>query len=278
MVFYSPLDLDIELLKYVKKLDIEYNGRKYDDIFADVSAKCPHIYTDDEFRNMCSENMHKIKEEFGFRGLRVWYHSAKKNLMLKNLMKDEDGWGGDDAVERKYFNLIPMVWEFHNNLLFKSDYFLNYMRYFHILEDVFFDEYGSLMNVNVVSGEHPEIYYIMKTIYLSCFDEKIVKALQDELKYFLRAENAKYYLSQDLEKKENLEELYLHICEENYDGDGFKGREIFHSDDGFGNYYTHSYESWTDDCGARHSKTVIPEITIKNFNKKGTVDDRVWTL
>ena len=162
MVFYTPLDLDVELMKYVKKLDIEYNGRKYDDIFADISKKCHHIYSDEQFKKMCSENMHSIKEEFGFRGLRVWYHSAKKNLMLKNLMKDEDGFGGDDAIERKYYNLIPMVWDFHNDLLFKSDYFLNYMRYFSILEDVFFEEYGSLMNVNKVTGEHPEIYFIMK--------------------------------------------------------------------------------------------------------------------
>ena len=103
MVFYSPMDLISQLMNYEKALGLEFDGKMIDDCIVEVQENCPHIYTNQDLKSMCKENLARIQEEYGFRGLRVWYHSARKNLMLKDLCRDEDGWGGDDMIERKYY-------------------------------------------------------------------------------------------------------------------------------------------------------------------------------
>ena len=134
MVFYSPLDLDKEIMKYEDKLGLSFDGKTYEHILKEIEENCPYIYTEEELLRMCKDNLSKIEEKYGFRGVRVWFHNAKQNLMLKSLSCDEDGWGGQDMLERKYYKLIPHIWKYHNSLLFESDYFLNYMRYYKVLE------------------------------------------------------------------------------------------------------------------------------------------------
>ena len=278
MVFFCASDLESELIETGKKFGIEtFNGQKCSDIYEQISERCDDIFSDDELRKLAKTNMAKIVEEFGFRGLRVWYHSAKKNLFLKSCMRDEDGWGGDDRIERKYYNLIPTIWEFHNSMMFETDYFLNIMKYFDVLEDVFFEEYGVLWERIWITDPYPRIFHLMKTIHNSGCDENVVKALQFDLKFELECDGDKYYSSLDLTNSDNLEELYLHLCEECNDEDGFKGFEMFYSNDGWGNSVFNKWEDWdtVDDDGrvTHHSKLIPHNHTIEHYKKRGTVWD-----
>lgn len=271
MVFYTPLDFDIELYKYKEPLNMEFDGRKYDDIVAEIGDKCPHIYTQDELHEMCKENLTKIQETYGFRGVRVWYHSAKKNLMLKNLMRDEDGWGGDDPVERKYYNLIPHIWNFHNDLLFETDYFLNVMLYYRMLEEVFYEMYGDLLQIDIIDNKPNELYHIVKAVHMAHYDIDVINSLLPTITDWLWFYNCQYYLNLDLTIVENMEELYLHLAEENYDEDAYEGFTIFHSNDGWGNVIFDKWEHWTDEDGRRCSKLIRPKTSINDYNPKGSI-------
>ena len=274
MVFYTPLDLDKQIMEYGKWLEIDFGGKTYDEIFRTISEKCPSIYSQEELEEMCRENLSKILEKYGFRGLRVWYHAAKKNLMYKNLLKDEDGWGGDDPIERKYHNLIRHIWEYHNTeLMFRGKRFLNVMLYFRKLEEVFREEYGSLLEKDLIEGMCNEVYHLMKTVHLAHYNEDVVKATLPYVKDYLMAYNCKYYLGLDLEDIDNLMDLYLHVAEENYDEDAYQGFTIFHSNDGWGNTVFDNWDSWTDEEGVRHSRLNNPKTSISDFKKKGSVYD-----
>ena len=271
MVFYSPLDFDRELFKYEKPLDMEFDGMKYDDIVAEIGEKCPHIYTQEELHEMCKKNLSEIQEEYGFRGVRVWFHSANKNLLLKSCMKDEDGWGGDDLIERKYYKLIPHIWEFHNGLLFDTDHFLNVMLYYRMLEKVFYEMYGDLLQMDNIERKPNEIYHIVKAVHLSYYDVDVIKAILPTLKDWLWFYNCQYYLGLDLTEQANMEELYLHLAEENWDEDAYDGFTIFHSNDGWGNTVFDKWEHWTDEDGVRHSRLNNPKTSILDYDKKGSI-------
>lgn len=273
MVFYTPLQLDKELMKYEEKLGLEFNGRKYDDIFTEISEECPYIYSDEELRRMCKENLHRIQEKYGFRGVRVWYHNAKQNLMLKSLTKDEDGWGGQDRLEMKYHRLIPHIWKFHNGLLFKSDHFLNYMRYFRLLEDVFEEEYGDLFEVKLSFDPPNPLYHILKTVHLSYYDKQVIEGLYDTIIEFLTLYGCKYYLSLDLKNPDNLADLYLHLAEESWDEDAYEGFTIFHSNDGWGNTLFDKWEHTHNEDGSTTSRLVNPVHTIDDYKMTGNVWD-----
>ena len=270
-MFYSPLDLDKEIYKYQDQLGLEFHGKTYDDIFREISEECPFIYSDEELRGMCKENLHRIQETYGFRGVRVWFHNAKQNLMLKNLCRDEDGWGGQDMLERKYYKLIPHIWNFHNERLFKSEHFLNYMRYYRLLEDVFEEEYGDLFEIRLSFDEPNPLYYILKTIHLSYYDKMVIEGLHDTIRKYLSLYGCKYYLSLDLYDEENLEELYLHLAEESWDGDAYEGFTIFHSNDGWGNTVFDKWKTIKNEDGSTTSRLIRPNHTIENYDIKGNV-------
>lgn len=234
MVFYTPMDMIRQLMAYEEKLGLEFDGKQVEDCIIEVQENCPHIYSNEELKGMCRENLKSIQEKYGFRGVRVWFHNAKKNLLLKDLARDEDGWGGNDLIERKYYKLIPHIWGYHNSLMFESDYFLNVMLYFKILEDVFKEMYGSLLEKDIIGYNCNELYHIVKTVHLSHYDKDVITALLPTILFYLEGYGCKYYLGLDLTIVENLEELYLHLAEENYDEDAFTGFTIFHSNDGVG--------------------------------------------
>lgn len=275
MVFYTPLSFDRELYKYKEPLNMEFDGRKYDDIVTEIGEKCPHIHTQDELHEMCKGNLTKMQEEYGFRGVRVWFHSAKKNLMLKDLMRDEDGWGGDDLLERKYYKLIPHIWKFHNTLLkdkgFNEDRFLNVMLYYRMLEEVFYEMYGELLEMDTIERKTNEVYQLVKAVHLSYYDGDVIKAIMPTLKDWLWFYNCQYYIGLDLTVQENMEELYLHVAEENWDEDAYDGFTIFHSNDGWGNSVFNRWDSWTDDDGVRHSRLNNPKTSILDYDKKGSI-------
>ena len=271
MVFYSPLDLDKELMKYQKALGLDFGGKKYDVIFDMISKSCPHIKSDEELYSLAVSNLEKIRLEYGMRGLRVWYHSAKKNLMLKDLCRDEDGWGGDDLIERKYFKLIPNIWEFHNKLMFKSDYFLNYMRYFRLLEKAYSDEYGNLFERIWVTDEPDDLYHLLKAIHLSYYDECVIKSLLPAIEDHLHYNKCKYYLSLDLTDPEVLGDIYLHLAEESWDSDAFRGFDMFYSNDGWGNVIFDRWDTTHNPDGSTTSKLIRPETNRDSFKNVGNV-------
>lgn len=271
MVFYTPLDLDKELMKYQEKLNLDFHGKKYDEIFRIISENCPHIKSDDELYDIAVHNLLKIREEYGMRGLRVWYHSAKKNLMLKNLCRDEDGWGGDDIIERKYYRLIPDIWEYHNNLMFQSDYFLNYMRYFKILENAYYDEYGNLFERRWIDDEPDDLYHLMKAIHLTYYNRDVIKSMLPSIKDHLVWNNCNYYLSLDLTDEKVLNDIYLHLAEEVGDSEAFKGFEIFYSNDGWGNVIFDKWEHAKTPNGGIMSKLIRPNTSRVDFKKMGNV-------
>ena len=271
MVFYTPLDLDRELIKYQKALNLDFGGKKYDDIFEIISKECPHIKSDKELKDLAVKNMTAIREEYGMRGLRVWYHSAKKNLMLKELCKDEDGWGGDDFIERKYFKLIPHIWEFHNKLMFESEYFLNYMRYFRLLENAYYDEYGNLFERVWITDCPDDLYHLMKAIHLSYYDESVVKSLLPVIKDHLYYNNCNYYLSLDLTDENVLRDIYLHLAEEVGDEDAYKGFDMFYSNDGWGNTVFDRWDVTKNPDGSTTSKLIRPETSRSDYQNMGNV-------
>lgn len=271
MVFYSPLDLTKILMKYEDELGLEFDGKTYEDCIHEIQDICPDIYTDEELKGMLKHNLAEMCERFGFRGVRVWFHSIRKNCMLKDLVKDEDGWGGDDLLERKYHKLIPYVNNHHiKELLFESEHQLNYFRYYKLLEDVFYDEYGSLMEKGFIDSTSNELYFIMKAVHLNCYHEDVIKAMLPTIIDYLTAYNCKYYLGLDLTEPENLEELYLHLAEENWDEEAYRGFTIFHSNDGWGNTVHDKWEHWEED-GKRCSKLIRPRHTIDDFDRKGSI-------
>lgn len=272
MVFYTPMDLIRQLMAYEEALGLEFDGKLIDDCIVEVQENCPHIYSNQELKVMCKENLEKIQEVYGFRGLRVWYHSARKNLMLKDLCRDEDGWGGNDMIERKYYRLIPHIWEYHNkNLMFSTDYFLNVMLYYQMLEDVFKEMYGSLLEMDMIDHQCNELYHMLKTIHLAHYNIDVVESLLPNITDYLTFYNCKYYLGLDLTNVENLEDLYLHLAEENYDEDAFNGFTIFHSNDGWGNTYFDKWETTHNEDGSVTSKLVNPKHSFDDYKKKGSI-------
>ena len=271
MVFYSPMDLVRVLMKYEEELDLEFDGKTYDECIHEVQCICPHLYSDEQLEDMARDNLEAIRENFGFRGLRVWYHSITKNSMLKDLMRDEDGWGGDDMIERKYFKLIPHINNFHiSELLFESDYVLNYFRYYKLLDKVFYEEYGSLLQKDTIENRPNELYFLLKAVHLNYYHEDVIKSMLPVIEDYLTVYNCKYYLGLDLTKEENLAELYLHLAEENFDEDAYEGFTIFHSNDGWGNTVFDKWETWED--GDKHcSRLIRPNHTIDGFDRKGNV-------
>ena len=273
MVFYTPMDMIKQLMAYEKALGLEFDGKKVDDCITEVQDNCPHIFSDDELKGMCRNNLLEIQKKYGYRGVRVWFHNAKKNLMLKSLMRDEDGFGGDDPIERKYHKLIPDVWKFHNSLLFESDYFLNTMLYYRMLEEVYWEMYGSLMEMDYIDHKCNELYHIMKTVHMAYYDVDVVKSLLPTIRNYLIYYNCQYYLSLDLTETVNLEELYLHLAEENFDSDAYEGFTIFHSNDGWGNTIFDKWEHTTNPDGSTTSRLDNPKSTFEDYNPKGTVFD-----
>lgn len=273
MVFYSPMDMIRQLMAYEEALGLEFDGKKIDDCIHEVQENCPHIYTEEELKRMCKENLLAIQKEYGYRGVRVWFHNAKKNLMLKNLMRDEDGWGGDDPIERKYFKLIPHIWKFHNLLLFDSEYFLNTMLYYRTLEKVYWEMYGSLLQKDTIENRCNELYPLMKSVHMSYYDKEVVKALMPYIEDYLHFYNCQYYLNVDLHDERNLEDLYLHLAEENFDEDAYNGFTIFHSNDGWGNTVFDKWEHTHNPDGSTTSRLINPKTSIENYKPKGTVRD-----
>lgn len=258
MVFYTPLDLDRQIMLYSDKFNLDLDGMKIGRCIEIIRENGSKLHNEEQLKELAYNNLKAIEYEYGFKALRLYiYDTCKQNLL--------QSFTGKDRLQEKYEKLLKEVKKFHNNhrdqeLTLTLDVYL----YYNLLEEVYDEEYGFLKDWN------NQLYSIMKTINLTNYDENVVKSLTPYLESTLQFANGKYYLRQDLKNREVLKMLFEHIAEENMDELLVKGYNICTEYDGYGNeYWIHNYsESWHDDNG-HHYRSWEPEHTIEDYIKVG---------
>lgn len=258
MVSYTPMDLHKQVGLYNNKLNLNLDGKSIKECICIIQNTCPRLHSNDEIKEYAKHNLKLICDEFGFKALRIFYHSFIKQDMLKSFT-------GEDMLEMKYDKLIKDIKKYHDSLLDWIDLQLDYYVYCKELETIFKNEYGTIKDYN------NSVYSIIKTIHLSRYNKEIISALSDLLKKHLIFSGDKYYLEQDLSDPEILDMLYEHITEEAWDESQYTGcNNMFVDFDGYGNeYYIHEYEeSWEDENGW-HCRSWNPEHTIKDYVRRG---------
>lgn len=258
MVSYTPMDLNRQLILYNDKLNLDLDGKTIKEGIEIVQKECPKLHSTDEIKEYNRRNLKLIKEKFGFKALRIFYHSFIKDDLLKSFT-------GEDMLEMKYDKLIRDIKEYHNTLIEWIELQLDYYIYCDELESIYKEEYG------IINDYDKRLYGIMKTLYISNYDKKIVNSLIPLLKEYLEFSGDKYYLKQDLTDSEVLDMLYEHISEEAWDKSQYSALDnIFVSYDGYGNeYYNMDYqESWSDDKGY-HCKMWDKPSTIEDYIRRG---------
>ena len=220
MVAYTPLDLDNQIMLYDKKLNLNLDGKKISECIDIILDSCPKLHSNKELYNLAVENLKKIESKFGFDGLRVWYHSNSKQLLLQSFT-------GRDELQLKYDKLIDEVKEYHKTL-FDFELQFDYYIYLRKLEEAYSEVYGEIKDFN------NQIYSIIKTIHITGYNKEVINSLHRYLDSSLRFSGDKYYLEKDLYDKDNLHSLYKHMAEVNYDSDVYIGMDIFSEYDGYG--------------------------------------------
>ena len=252
------MDLHNQVGLYNNKLNLNLDGKPIKECICIIQNTCPRLHSNDEIKEYAKHNLKLICDKFGFKALRIFYHSFIKQDMLKSFT-------GEDMLEMKYDKLIKDIKKYHNSLLDWIDLRLDYYVYCKELETVFENEYG------IIKDYDNSVYSIIKTIHLSYYNKEIISALSDLLKKHLIVSGDKYYLEQDLSDPEILDMLYEHISEEAWDESQYTGfNSMFVDFDGYGNEYsTHEYEEFCEDENGWDWRSWNPEHTINDYVRRG---------
>lgn len=260
MVFYTPLDLDRQIMLYVDRLNLDLDGKKIGECVDIIIDKCPQLHSKQFLKELAKSNLKKIETEYGFKAVRLFMYDTVKQCLLQS-------YTGKDKLQMKYEKLLKHIREYHESNLKDLRLTLDVYNYYKILEDVLDEEYGLIQYYN------NRLYSLVKTLSISNYDANVVNVLYDTLKNELKFSGDKYYIKQDLRNPDVLKMLYEHIAEEHFDESVVQDINIFTEYDGYGNeYYLHDYqEVWYDEEGY-HCVMWDKPSTIDDYVKVGLPD------
>lgn len=257
-MYILPIDVFKEIRRYKDALNLDLNGKTYDECINVIRQHCPEILSDEEIKENIKQNLHQIEKKFGYKGLRIWFHSYYNHM--RNSMC------GEDPLERKYRKLLPEIKKYLSEIIMKTNN-MNYIIYDKFLNEVYYEEYGCLLGKDDILDRDNEIYIIMQAMHYGYWNKEVRKTMIPIIEEYLEMYNMKYYQKLDMYNIDNLSQLWLHVCEENFDDLAYEGDKMFFSDDGYGNAYMNKWENWEDEDGRKHSRLIIPEASIKGFNQ-----------
>ena len=200
------------------------NGEKFRVIYDRLLQKCPKLHTDEEHKQLSKQFINDFIKEFSHRELRIWFEVHAPMTF------------GDQELADKYYNLLKIhnafvyKWLEDNNLILKVDVYLFGNR----VKDAY-KESGIDFDVDGFACEYTvQLWGLVKTIRDSGYKKTLIDSLQNPIKTLLEITGGHYYNTIDLTNKENLKELYYCLCEVICSSDGFQGKELFHSYNGYG--------------------------------------------
>ena len=89
MLEFTSLEIMKQIGLWRDKFDLDLNGLTYDECFEVIRENCPLIISDSDMRAICKENLNKIENEFGYRGLRVWFNAVKNPSIVSTGIKSK---------------------------------------------------------------------------------------------------------------------------------------------------------------------------------------------
>lgn len=258
MVAYTKGDLENQLVKYEKKLGLNFDKLTYREAITIIQSSCPKLHSTEELRKLALKNLKTIEKEFGFKALRLFMYDTCKGALLQSFT-------GKDILQLKYEKLIKDIKKYHGKLINELHLQLDFFVYFKVLEEEYQNNYGFIQQYN------NKLYAILKTLNITNYAPELINVLQEELKWQLEFAGDKYYINQDLKDREVLDMLFEHIAEEFFDEEIVHDVELFYDYDGYGNeYFLPDYQkSWIDEDGTRHFRSWEKESSINDYEKRG---------
>ena len=183
---------------------------------------CPKLHTREELVSLAEKFVNDFINTFNHQAFRIWFNCTAPMLF------------SDISLESKYFESLKIYenyvyqWLTNHKLTLRLDVFL------------FGKEVKKHYNGFSFDAENEftmQLWGIIKTIRETLYDEKIINALEDEIKTLILKCGNKYYTKKDIKDKNILKELYFELCEVLHTEDGFSGDRMFYSYDGYGNVY-----------------------------------------
>lgn len=203
-----------------KHFDVDYDGLTIKESINNLRQLCPKLHTDEELREFSKQLVENIYQEFGFTGLRIWY-----SLHMSSIFPNSD-------LEMKYHKLDKDIVNYVNQFREESGIILSIDVYLSViyLKEYFKKEYG-LIHEDVL----PDVHSILRTIYLTGFNEEVINLLAETLEFELKCSGDNFYHEKDLTDVNVLKELYEYTGEEIGEDDCYKGHWLGHDYDGYGN-------------------------------------------
>lgn len=198
---------------------VNYNGLTNRECIENLRGLCPKLHSEDELKTFSDNLLSEIFDEFGFKGLRIWYAVSLKY-----------GFCVYEDLYMKYDKLVEDISRFvesyrkDNGIVLKLDVFLSVI----YLKETYKRRFG------VFNEELVRLHSILQTIHLSDYNPIIISEVGHLLEMELAIQGDKYYYKQDLSDRSVLEELYIHVGEEFGDADVYTGLSMFYDYDGYG--------------------------------------------
>lgn len=220
--------IEREMIRLAEHCNVKAeNGEKYGVIYDRLLQVCPKLHTDQEHKQLSKQFVKDFATEFNHHELRVWFEVNAPITF------------GDEGLERKYHNLLKIhdafvnKWLQDHELILTVDVYLfgNQVRDSYRKMGVSFS--NSMFDNNTEDTE--QLWGIIKTIRDSGYKKELIMPLQKYIKVLLDMSGGFYYNTLDLTDKDVLRELYYTLSEVLHKKDGYKGHNMFHDYDGYGN-------------------------------------------
>lgn len=228
MVNYTVLEFETEVIREAERLNLDNTfkkGMSFNDCASVILLIDNNTMSREQLNHLATKNLIKIKNQFSFKGLRIWIYSITHDSILDI----------NDDLKHKYDNLIDDIISFHNDLIngvFNTT--LEYYIYQSEIKKAYNNEFG------LINDYDNSLYAMLKTIHDTFYDETVIESLIDFIDDMLYVCGDKYYRTKDLTDITVLKALYEHIGEEAHDKDLIRVNQLFMRDDGYGNSF---YES-----------------------------------
>lgn len=212
--------LESQIYEYCNRFEVDFDGKSIKDCIEECRKLCDRLHSEDEINNLAFEILSIVENEYGFLGIRLLYSVNMKIF-------------GDETLAFKYSKLVKDIsntvesFRVENNLTLKLDVYLLSLA----MRDFIKSEYGIVsMDSNDVLGLYSVINYIQLNDYQ--YTDKDLELL--EIMLVLNGDNYYHKKIPNIDV-DFLRELHTYIGEVIGDEKVFRGHDLFHSYDGYGN-------------------------------------------
>lgn len=212
-------DVESAIYDFEKHFNVKYDGLTNRECIENLRSLCPKLHSEDELKEFADNLLTAILEEFGFKGLRIWYL-----VYIRYSICIYEG------MYEKYYKLCKDIYTFVDEyrqdygLTLKLDVFLAVVE----IRELYKKRFGEL------EDRPMRLYSLVQTIHLSNYNPKVISELTYLVEQELWVAGDRYYCKQDLTSKNVLQELYVYLGELMNDDDVYKGHRVFYNYDGYG--------------------------------------------